>query len=101
MPTSQARLLDGAAVARAILGEQASRVQEASAAIGRPPCLGVILVGDDPASEIYVRGKIKAAGESGITAELVRLSATAALTEVLDAVRRLNESDAHDGILVQ
>jgi methylenetetrahydrofolate dehydrogenase (NADP+)/methenyltetrahydrofolate cyclohydrolase len=68
---------------------------------GRPPGLGIVLVGDDPASEIYVRGKLKAAGEVGLRADLERLPATATLAALLDVVDRLNRSEVHDGILVQ
>ena len=60
-----------------------------------------MLVGEDPASEIYVRGKLKSAGEAGLRADLERLPATATLSQLLELVERLNRSDAHDGILVQ
>ena len=68
---------------------------------GRPPMLGIVLVGEDPASEIYVRNKVKAGGESGLGVELLRLPATAGLDELLALVGRLNASPDHDGILVQ
>ena len=96
-----ARLLDGAAVAQAIRDEIRPGVEAFTARAGRPPGLGVVLVGDDPASEIYVRHKLKAAGETGFRADLDRLPATASLAELLTVVDRLNRSDAHDGILVQ
>ena len=54
---------------------------------GRPPGLGIVLVGDDPASEIYVRSKLKSAGEAGLRADLERLPATASLDELLAAGR--------------
>ena len=60
-----------------------------------------MLVGDDPASDIYVRNKLKAAGEIGFRADLHRLPATASLDELLALVDELNRSDVHDGILVQ
>ncbi|HEX3702714.1 MAG TPA: bifunctional 5,10-methylenetetrahydrofolate dehydrogenase/5,10-methenyltetrahydrofolate cyclohydrolase, partial [Vicinamibacterales bacterium] len=66
-----------------------------------PPWLGIVLVGDDPASEVYVRGKLKSAGETGLRADLERLPATAPLATLLEVVDRLNRSEAHDGILVQ
>jgi len=72
-----------------------------SSRAGRPPGLGIVLVGHDPASEIYVRGKLKSAGEAGLRADLERLPDTAALADLLALVDRLNRSDAHDGILVQ
>ena len=96
-----ARVLDGTAVAGLIRAEVAPLVAAFAARAGRPPGLAIVLVGDDPASQIYVRNKIKSAGESGLHAELFRLPATAALEDVLSLVDRLNHSDAHDGILVQ
>jgi methylenetetrahydrofolate dehydrogenase (NADP+) / methenyltetrahydrofolate cyclohydrolase len=96
-----ARLLDGAAVADAIRGELAPAVAAFTARAGRPPGLGIVLVGEDPASEVYVRGKLKSAGETGLRADLCRLPATASIDELLAVVDRLNRSDAYDGILVQ
>jgi methylenetetrahydrofolate dehydrogenase (NADP+)/methenyltetrahydrofolate cyclohydrolase len=96
-----ARVLDGAAVAQAIRREVAPQVAAFTARAGRPPGLGIVLVGDDPASEIYVRNKMKSAGEAGLRADLHRLSAAARLDDLLAVVEQLNHSDAHDGILVQ
>jgi len=96
-----ARILDGIAVANQIRAELAPAIATFTARAGRPPGLGILLVGDDPASDIYVRGKIKAAAEVGLRADLERLPATTSLGELLDAVDRLNRSDVHDGILVQ
>ncbi len=59
-----ARVLDGTAVANQIRSELAPAVASFTARTGRPPGLGIVLVGDDPASEIYVRGKVKSAGET-------------------------------------
>jgi methylenetetrahydrofolate dehydrogenase (NADP+)/methenyltetrahydrofolate cyclohydrolase len=96
-----ARRLDGAAVASQIRAEAGPAIAAFTARAGRPPGLGIVLVGDDPASEIYVRGKLKSAGEAGLRADLERLPATAPLADLVAAVERLNQSDAHDGILVQ
>jgi methylenetetrahydrofolate dehydrogenase (NADP+)/methenyltetrahydrofolate cyclohydrolase len=96
-----ARVLDGAAVANAIRAEVGPAVAAFARRAGRPPGLGIVLVGDDPASEIYVRGKLKSAGETGLRADLVRLPSTASLGDVLALVAQLNHSDVHDGILVQ
>jgi methylenetetrahydrofolate dehydrogenase (NADP+)/methenyltetrahydrofolate cyclohydrolase len=96
-----ARVLDGKAVADQIRGEVAPSVAAFTASVGRPPGLGIVLVGDDPASEIYVRAKLKSASEAGLRADLERLPASATLNHVLSVVERLNRSDAHDGILVQ
>src|SRR5262249_40330886 len=65
------------------------------------PGLGIVLVGEHPASEIYVRNKLKSAEETGIRADLERLPATASLAQLLAVIERLNRSEAHDGILVQ
>ena len=99
--TTTARVLDGLAVAGQIKAELRDRVDAFTRAQGRPPGLGIVLVGDDPASEIYVRNKLKSAAESGLRADVYRLSAAAPLEAVLGVVRDLNASDAHDGILVQ
>jgi len=61
-----ARILDGSAVANAIRAEVAPGIAAFTARAGRPPGLGIVLVGDDPASAIYVRGKLKSAGDAGL-----------------------------------
>jgi methylenetetrahydrofolate dehydrogenase (NADP+)/methenyltetrahydrofolate cyclohydrolase len=96
-----ARLLDGTAVGAAIRTAALPRVQAFTARAGRPPGLGIVLVGDDPASEVYVRNKVKAGSEAGLWVDLQRLPSTASLDELLALVRRLNASAVHDGILVQ
>lgn len=96
-----ARRLDGAAAAAAIRREIVPQVDAFRAATGRPPGLAVVLAGDNPASEIYVRNKIRAVAEAGCRGELFRLPAEAALDETLGLVDRLNHDDEVDGILVQ
>jgi len=96
-----ARLLDGVAVAERIRGEMAPRIAAFTGRAGRPPGLAIVLVGENPASEIYVGGKVKSAGSVGLRVDLERLPATAPLDALLAAVDRLNRSDVHDGILVQ
>jgi methylenetetrahydrofolate dehydrogenase (NADP+) / methenyltetrahydrofolate cyclohydrolase len=96
-----ARLLDGPTVASAIRQSVLPDVQQFTAAAGRPPGLGIVLVGDNPSSEIYVRNKVKAGGETGLWVDLQRLPASASLDELLALVGQLNASDRHDGILVQ
>ena len=96
-----AKLIDGKAIAAKVRGEVAERVKAFAAAHGRPPGLAVVRVGHDPASEVYVRGKIKASGEVGIHSVEHHLSDSATTAEVLAAVRKLNEDPAIDGILVQ
>jgi methylenetetrahydrofolate dehydrogenase (NADP+)/methenyltetrahydrofolate cyclohydrolase len=95
-----ARLLDGAAVARAIRAEVKTEV-EALAAAGVRPGLGVLLVGDDPASAVYVRSKTRAGDELGLHHETAHLPASAATAEVLAVVERYNRSPQIHGILVQ
>ena len=96
-----ARLLDGTAVGQAIRQELAAGVAAFTARAGRPPRLALVLVGDDPASHLYVNSKMKSAGESGLLADIERLPATASLASLLTLIDRLNRSDVHDGILVQ
>ena len=96
-----ARILDGTATGAAIRAELKPRVEALQARAGRPPGLGIVLAGHDPASEIYVRNKLKTAGEAGIRAELIRVAAEAPVAEVLATVAALNARDEIDGILVQ
>jgi methylenetetrahydrofolate dehydrogenase (NADP+)/methenyltetrahydrofolate cyclohydrolase len=96
-----ARRLDGTAVGQAICAELGPEVEAFTRRAGRPPGLALVLVGDDPASELYVSSKLKSAGESGLRADVERLSATTTLDQLLGLVDRLNRSDVHDGILVQ
>jgi methylenetetrahydrofolate dehydrogenase (NADP+)/methenyltetrahydrofolate cyclohydrolase len=96
-----ARVLDGQALARRLREEMAPQVAAFARVYGRKPGLGIVLVGQDPASEVYVRNKLKAADEGGFRADLERLPATATLSDTLALVERLNRSDVHDGILVQ
>ena len=96
-----AQLLDGTAVANQIRSEVAPAGAAFATRAGRPPGLAIVLVGENPASEIYVRNKLKSAGEAGLRTDLERLPATTSLDEVLALVERLNRSDVHDGILVQ
>jgi methylenetetrahydrofolate dehydrogenase (NADP+)/methenyltetrahydrofolate cyclohydrolase len=98
---SAARVLDGAAVAQAIRQELAADVGAFTARAGRPPGLALVLVGDNPASHLYVNSKLKSAGESGLRADIEQLPATASLASLLAVIDRLNRSSVHDGILVQ
>jgi methylenetetrahydrofolate dehydrogenase (NADP+)/methenyltetrahydrofolate cyclohydrolase len=96
-----ARRLDGAAAALAIRADLASRVASLTAASGRPPALSIVLVGDDPASGVYVRNKERAASETGLAVAVHRLPATAGLIEIVALVESLNRDEGVDGILVQ
>jgi methylenetetrahydrofolate dehydrogenase (NADP+)/methenyltetrahydrofolate cyclohydrolase len=96
-----ARMLDGQALATRIQHELAPAVESFKATHGRPPGLGILLVGDDPASEVYVRNKVKSGREAGMRVDMQRLSPEATLQETLAAVNALNADDSIDGILVQ
>ena len=96
-----ARKLDGLAVAQAIRAEVRPDVEAFTERTGRPPGLALVLVGNDPASELYVGNKLKSAGETGLRADIERLPATASLDQLLHLIDTLNQSDVHDGILVQ
>jgi methylenetetrahydrofolate dehydrogenase (NADP+) / methenyltetrahydrofolate cyclohydrolase len=93
MPT----ILDGKVVAARVKDEVAVRV----AALGRPVGLATVLVGDDPASQVYVRNKRRDAEQVGMTSFHHELPATASQEEVEDLVASLNADPAVDGILVQ
>ena len=95
-----ATLIDGTAIAAAIRGELAAEVATLAAA-GVTPGLGVLLVGDDPASEVYVRGKTRACDEVGVRHETARLPASATTEVVLERVTDLNRRRDVHGILVQ
>jgi methylenetetrahydrofolate dehydrogenase (NADP+)/methenyltetrahydrofolate cyclohydrolase len=96
-----AQLLDGKAVAAAIRAEVQRDVEAEQQRTGLSPKLVAILVGDDPASKVYVRNKISACAEAGIRSEELRLPASATEDEILAAVRHCNDDYDVDGILVQ
>lgn len=96
-----ARVLDGVAVGNQIRAEVAPAVAAFTQKAGRPPGLGIVLVGENPASEVYVRNKLKSASDAGLFAELTRLPTDASLADLLAVVDTLNRSEKHDGILVQ
>lgn len=93
-------ILDGIAVRDQILAELKPRIERLRAT-GRLPGLAVVLAGDDPASAIYVRNKVKACAELGIHSETYTPSASVPHQEVLDSVEALNRREDIDGILVQ
>jgi methylenetetrahydrofolate dehydrogenase (NADP+) / methenyltetrahydrofolate cyclohydrolase len=95
-----ANILDGNKIAAEIRAEAAGEVR-ALAAAGRRPGLAVVLVGNNPASEVYVRGKVKACGETGIYSEQHTPSASVSTEALLKLVADLNRRDEIDGILVQ
>ncbi|HEU4951056.1 MAG TPA: bifunctional methylenetetrahydrofolate dehydrogenase/methenyltetrahydrofolate cyclohydrolase FolD [Holophagaceae bacterium] len=94
-------LLDGKAYADRILAEVKAEVAARAAAGHRNPCLAVVLVGEDPASQVYVRGKVKACAETGIRSLEHRLPADTAQGGLEALIDRLNADPGVDGILVQ
>ena len=96
-----ATLIDGTAIAADIRQKIAARVAELTAATGRKPGLATVLVGEDPASQAYVRMKGKNSLEAGMESFSYKLPATASQEEVEGLVRDLNANSAVNGILVQ
>ena len=97
----QTIVVDGLSLAQGIRKQLAEEVGQYAAAGKRVPCLAVVLVGDDPASASYIKGKQRACKRIGMDAIERRLPATASEQEVLLVVEELNLNDAVDGILVQ
>ncbi|MEO6033205.1 MAG: bifunctional methylenetetrahydrofolate dehydrogenase/methenyltetrahydrofolate cyclohydrolase FolD [Burkholderiaceae bacterium] len=95
-----ARLIDGTALAKELRADVARKAAALSAR-GHRPGLAVILVGDDPASQVYVRGKIKACHEAGLHSVFEKYDATLSQAELLARVAALNADPAIHGILVQ
>ncbi len=95
-----AKILDGKQIAQDIRAEIKSRVNGLKEQ-GVVPGLGVLLVGDDPASRSYVTAKERACEEAGIYSEEIKLPAAATHDEILDVVRKFNADDQIHGILVQ
>jgi methylenetetrahydrofolate dehydrogenase (NADP+)/methenyltetrahydrofolate cyclohydrolase len=99
--TGQARILNGKATAREIRREVAEGCKQLHEKTGVVPGLTVVLVGDDPASSIYVRNKEKASTKAGMDSRVLRLPATSPEAEILSTVEGLNRDDSVHGILVQ
>ena len=94
-------ILEGRTLARTIRAEVAARVERFVGAGGRPPCLAAVLVGDDPASRVYVRSKGRALKRAGCASRTFELPADAPEEEVRSLLERLNGDPEIDGILVQ
>jgi methylenetetrahydrofolate dehydrogenase (NADP+)/methenyltetrahydrofolate cyclohydrolase len=95
------RRIDGKAAAAAVRARVAEAAAGFARATGRPPGLATVLVGEDPASEVYVRSKGKATAEAGMAGFAHQLSDTTSEGELLALVEALNADVAVDGILVQ
>jgi len=99
MPTND-KVIDGTAIASRVLDEARTEVDRLKAR-GVTPGLSVVLVGDDPASAVYVRSKEATSRELGMAGETIRLAASTTQVELLALVDQLNASEAVHGILVQ
>lgn len=100
-PLATAELLDGAVVANAIKQQVKTAIETLVLEHNVRPCLAAVRVGDDPASAVYVRNKIRACEEVGIQSEHHALPETSTTADILALVGELNSRDEVDGILVQ
>ena len=96
-----AQIIDGKAIAAMIDAKAGDAARAITRIIGRAPGLAVVLVGDDPASDVYVRNKVKRAEAAGLKSVEIRKPGTLSTEDVLAIVERLNSDPAIDGILVQ
>jgi methylenetetrahydrofolate dehydrogenase (NADP+)/methenyltetrahydrofolate cyclohydrolase len=96
-----AEVIDGKAVAASVRAEVAAGASDFTRRHGRPPGLATVLVGDDPASHVYVASKRKLSEEVGMRSIHHELDASASRQQLLELVERLGDDDAVDGILVQ
>ena len=93
-------ILNGKEIAAEVLSECREKV-EALQAAGITPGLAVVIVGDDPASHVYVNSKVRTCGDLGIHSRKIELPAEATQEQVLQVVRDLNADESIHGILVQ
>ena len=96
-----AQLLDGKSLAERLRQTLAERAKQFNARTGRPAGLAVILVGNNPASEVYVRHKVAACEKAAIASQLIRLEASCTTETLLSQIESLNNDSRVDGILVQ
>ncbi|MGQ5702432.1 bifunctional methylenetetrahydrofolate dehydrogenase/methenyltetrahydrofolate cyclohydrolase FolD [Sandaracinobacteroides sp. A072] len=99
--TATGLIIDGKAIAARLRADIAQQVIARMAAGARAPALAVVLVGEDPASQVYVKNKIEACRQAGITSIEHRRDTSLSEADLLDLVARLNADPAVDGILVQ
>src|SRR5262245_42194666 len=92
-----AKILDGKSLADQLQTDLQRRVAEFKAQTGVTPCLAALLVGENPASEVYVRNKRKACERVGMTSQLHRLPAEVSQQELLDLIERLNAAPTEEG----
>src|SRR4051812_34226497 len=101
MRSMSARVIDGKAVAEEVRAVVKTRAEAFAAKYGRAPALDVILVGDDPASHVYVKNKEAAAAKAGIRGAVHRMPADTSQAALLAKLRELDDANDVDGILVQ
>ena len=99
--TPRAAIIDGKAVSLAVKDRVKEQIPLLEAKYGRKPSLTVIIVGENPASQVYVRNKVKAASYVGMESRLVALPESVSEEELLSTIASLNADDSVDGILVQ
>ena len=95
------RIIDGKAIAAGLYQEMLQEVEQMEGQYGRRPGLTVIIVGEDPASQVYVRNKEIAAKKVGLVSDVIRLPEETTQDELLAVINRLNADTTVDGILVQ
>lgn len=96
-----AELIDGKAIAAEIDALAGQAGAEIARTLGRPPCLAVVLIGEDPASHVYVRNKVRRTEAAGLTSIEIREPDTISEDAAVAIVEKLNADDTVDGILVQ
>ena len=96
-----AKIIDGKAIAQQINQETAQIAANLAARAGRKVGLAVVLVGEDPASTVYVRNKVRACGETGIESRMIAMPQDSTTGDVLKVIAELNADETIDGILVQ
>lgn len=95
------QIIDGKAMSLVVKDEVKAEVAELEVKYGRKPCLVVIIVGENPASQVYVRNKVKAAAYTGMESQLIELPADISEEALLGKIVELNNDSKVDGILVQ
>ncbi|MGG4774687.1 bifunctional methylenetetrahydrofolate dehydrogenase/methenyltetrahydrofolate cyclohydrolase FolD [Alcaligenaceae bacterium 429] len=100
MSSTPARIISGTALAQSVREQVAENVKQLQAK-GIHPGLTVVLIGEDPASQVYVRNKALACEKAGINSDVIRLPASTTQDELLALIEKLNQDDGVDGILVQ
>ena len=100
MSSTPARIISGTALAQSVREQVAEDVKTLQAK-GIHPGLTVVLIGEDPASQVYVRNKALACEKAGINSDVIRLPASTTQDELLALIEKLNQDDGVDGILVQ